>query len=204
MNILVFIIATGAVAGIIYLAPAAGVSQGVIVESVEGGSLAEKSGISPGLLILSINNTRIGGFDDFLKFREYIVSNRDVYLEIEGIYPNGTRYSSTIYKPSNTTRLGIYLSVVPLIFGLSMGALVVVNEHGYARLYFLEDTIKIFMWTSTIGLSLAVINAAPLFITDGGKFLDTVLPKRFSRLLQILTTAGFILIFALSTINVLS
>ncbi|MEM2204171.1 MAG: site-2 protease family protein [Sulfolobales archaeon] len=204
MNMVIFAIASGAVLGIVYAAPAIGVSQGVIIESVEEGSLAERSGISPGLLILSINSTRIGSLDDFLRFREHIVSNRSVYIEIEGIYPNGTKYSSTIYKPSNTTRLGIYLSVVPLIFGLSMGALVAVSEHGYARLYVLEEAMKILLWTAIIGLSLAIINAAPLFITDGGKFLDTVLPRRFSRPLQILTTVGFIIIFALSTINILS
>ncbi|HWQ16968.1 MAG TPA: site-2 protease family protein [Sulfolobales archaeon] len=204
MNMIIFAIASGVVLGIIYSANTVGISQGVIIEDVEKGSLAEKSGISPGLLILSINNTRIGGLGDFLKFREYIVSNGSVYLEIEGIYPNGTRYSATIYKPSNTTRLGIYLSVVPLIFGLSMGALVAVSEHGYVRLYVLEEIIKIFLWISIIGLSLAIINAAPLFITDGGKFLDTVLPRRLSRPLQILTTVGFILIFALSTLNIFS
>ena len=204
MNMVIFAIASGAVLGIVYAAPAIGVSQGVIIEGVEEGSLAERSGISPGLLILSINNTRIGSLDDFLRFREHIVSDKSVYIEIEGIYPNGTKYSSTIYKPSNTTRLGIYLSVVPLVFGLSMGALVTVNEHGYARLYILEEAIKIFLWTAIIGLSLAIINAAPLFITDGGKFLDTVLPRKLSRPLQILTTVGFIIIFALSTINILS
>ncbi len=204
MNILIFLASAGAILGATYIAPTAGVSQGIIIEGVEKGSLADKYGISPGLLILSINNTRIASLEDFMGYREYIASERDIYLEISGIYPNGTRYSATIYKPANTTRLGIYLSVVPLIFGLSTGALISISDNGYARLYWLEEAIKIFLWTSIIALSLAVINAAPLFITDGGKFLDSVLPRSLSRPLQILTTVGFIVIFALSTINVLS
>lgn len=204
MNMLIFAASLGAISGITYLAPGLGVSQGIIVEGVKNNSLAERNGISPGLLILSINGTRISSFDDFMRFKEYIASNKDVYLEIEGVYPNGTRYSSVIYKPSNTTELGIYLSVVPLIFGLSMGALVTVGDGGYTRLYVLEQAIKILVWVSIISLSLAIINAAPIFITDGGKFLDTAIPRRFSRPLQILTAAGFIVIFTLSTINILS
>ncbi|MDT7895805.1 MAG: site-2 protease family protein [Desulfurococcales archaeon] len=204
MNILLFAVSTGAMLGVISYAPLAGVSQGLIVEGVEKGSIAEASGIQPGLLILSINGTPIRGLEDFMLYRQSIVSDKGVYLSIDGIYPNGSRYNVLIYKPPNATRLGIYLSVAPLALGLSMAALVSIGDHGYTRLYWLENLIRVFLWISIINISLAVINAAPLYITDGGKFLDIVSPKRLSWSLQAITSAGFILIFALSLINILS
>ncbi|MEM4971602.1 MAG: site-2 protease family protein [Sulfolobales archaeon] len=204
MNILLFAASAGGIIGITYLAPLAGVSQGIIVEGVEKGSVAEASGVEPGLLLLSINGTPIRGLEDFMRYRQSIASDKGIYLLIEGIYPNGSRYSALIYKPANVTRLGIYLSVAPLALGLSMGALVSINDHGYVRLYWLENVIRALLWISIINISLAVINAAPLYITDGGKFLDIVSPRRLSRPLQAITSAGFILIFALSLINILS
>ncbi|MDT7888460.1 MAG: site-2 protease family protein [Desulfurococcales archaeon] len=204
MNMVLFATSIGAVMGIMALAPLAGASQGVIIENVEKGSIADANGIKPGLLLLNINGTPIRGLGDFTQFRQYIVSNKSVYLVLEGIYPDGTKYSSTIYKPSNITRLGIYLSVTPLALGLSMGALVSIGEQGYIRLYWLENLIRALFWGSVINISLAVINAAPLYITDGGKFIDIISPRRLSRPLQAITSAGFILIFALSLINVLS
>jgi len=204
MNMVLFVIFAGAMILALMLAPLAGVSQGVIVDSIEKGSLADRSGISPGLLIQSINGTPIRSIEDFMRYRAYIASREPVYLDIRGIYPNGTRYSSIIYKPENITRLGIYLSLAPLGFGLSTGALVHVWGDGYSRLYWLEEILRIFLWISIVSISLAVINAAPLFITDGGKLLDTLLPRRLSKPLQIITTAGFILIFALSLANFIS
>lgn len=202
MNILVFAASMGILAGVASAVPLLGISQGVIVERVEQGSLAQEYGIGPGLLIERVNGTEIRGLSDFAAFRPHIASPSEAVLVIEGIYPDGEKGVYRIVKPSNATRLGIYLSATPLPFGAVAGAFVSKGPGGYERAYSLEQGIRMLIWSVVVNLSLALINAAPIFITDGGKFLAAVLPGRLSTILQAITALGFAAIFGLSLANV--
>lgn len=204
MNTLIFAASLGILVGITSTAPLLGISQGVVVERVEPGSLAQRYGIEPGLLIERINGTEIRSLYDFTAFRPYIASPNNTVLVIEGIYPGGERGVYRIVKPSNATRLGIYLSATPLPFGAAAGAFVSKGPGGYERIYTVEQAIRTLIWSIVINLSLALVNAAPIFITDGGKFLAALLPGRLSTLLQAITALGFAAIFGLSLINIAS
>lgn len=202
MNMILFIISFVLIISILFLLPFAGVIQGAVISQVEVDSPAYRAGISPGLLITSINGTPIYTLDNFLKFRSVIMSSENITLNISGIYPNGTRVDLLVYKPANTSRIGVVFDglYIPLA-NVFIAALVKHYDNGYSRFWLLEDLLRLLIWINIINISFAVINAAPLYITDGGKFVSIIAPRRVSELVQIVTIAGFIMIFAASIIN---
>ncbi|MGC9009736.1 MAG: site-2 protease family protein [Sulfolobales archaeon] len=205
MNILLFVISFLLIILIINMLPFLGVIQGAVISQVEPGSPAYEAGIRPGLLIISINNTPVYTLDNFLKFRSLITSRESIDLYLVGVYPNGSYIKTIIHKPANATRIGVVFDglYIPLI-NFFLAALVKYGDNGYTRLIYLEDLIRLLVWINIINISLAIINAGPLYITDGGKFLSILLPKKLSDLIQIATLSGFIIIFIASFIRSIS
>ncbi len=201
-NLVIFAMAFGGIYLISGVAPLFGIEQGLIVDNVEPGSLADRYGIEPGLLIVRVNDRYIDGLDDFLYLRSLVSVNDTVEIYIEGIYPDGRVFNETIVKPADVNLLGIYIRAISLPFGYISGALIVKGDSGYTHLAALEEVIRFLMWVVIINLSLAVINAAPLFITDGGKFLSILFSGRKTMVLQLVTVLGFIAIFVISLVIV--
>ncbi|MGC9149006.1 MAG: site-2 protease family protein [Sulfolobales archaeon] len=205
MNIFLFIISFLLIILIINVLPFIGVIQGAVISQVEPNSPAYEAGIRPGLLIVSINSTPVYTLDNFLKYRPLIVSGKNVDLYVVGMYPNGSYIKTIIHKPANATRIGVVFDglYIPLI-NFFLAALVKYSDSGYTRLVYLEELIRLLVWINIINISLAVINAGPIYITDGGKFLSMILPKKLSDLIQIATVSGFVVIFVASFIRSIS
>jgi len=205
MNIFLFIISFLLIILIINVLPFIGVIQGAVISQVEPNSPAYEAGIRPGLLIVSINSTPVYTLDNFLKYRPLIVSGKNVDLYVVGMYPNGSYIKTIIHKPANATRIGVVFDglYIPLI-NFFLAALVKYSDNGYTRLVYLEELIRLLVWINIINISLAVINAGPIYITDGGKFLSMILPKKLSDLIQIATVSGFVVIFVASFIRSIS
>ena len=125
-------------------------SQGILVEGVIPHSAAYNSSIQPGDVILSINGVRTTTFNSLATALDQS-TNYTVVLKA----PNG----STIIKHAESENhfLGVYVT-----------------------LYF-PPLVKPFLlfvtWMFIINFSLALFNAAPLIITDGGKIFTELLKK---------------------------
>ncbi|MEL9929789.1 MAG: site-2 protease family protein [Sulfolobales archaeon] len=204
-NIILFAIAFASIMLITWISPFAGVIQGAVIAYVEPGSPAYNAGIQPGLLITYVNGSPVYSLDRFLPYRSVIASDRDIILNITGVYPNGSIFSTLVFKPSNLSRIGVVFDGVSIpLAGFFVGALIIPTENGYIRLWALESILRFMVWMSILNLSLAVINAAPLYITDGGKFLALYLSNKISNAVQLVTVAGFAAIFIVSLVFYLS
>ncbi|MEZ0289904.1 MAG: site-2 protease family protein [Sulfolobales archaeon] len=198
-NMILFLISLAIILSILWISPLLGVIQGAVIASVEPDSPAYRAGIRPGLLITSVNGSTIYTLDNFLPYRMLISSPETLYLNITGVYPNGSVLRTIVYKPSNATRIGVVFDGVYIpIVGFFTGALIIPTSSSYVRLWLLEDLLRLMVWMMIINISLAVVNAAPLYITDGGKILSLYLSKRASNIIQMITVVGFAMIFTVS------
>jgi membrane-associated protease RseP (regulator of RpoE activity) len=199
-NMIIFAISFLLILFILNITPYLGIVQGAVIQWAEPGLPAYEAGIRPGLLITNINDSRIISLERFIEYRNnYFKPDENITLIIKGVYPNGTILEAVVHKPSNLSIIGVRFDGVSIpLVNFFMGALIIPKEKGYIRLWSLEAFIRILVWLSIINISLAIINAAPLYITDGGKILSIILPKKLSDVIQILTITGFILIFSFS------
>ncbi len=156
------------------------------------------AGIPTPSVINSINGTEIKSLADL---RNYLLSISDKSTSlilnisrfnalVDDVFVRGLQEPELIVvnKPSNMSRLGILV-----IEALSPST--------PAYLYYLN---RIFYWTYVVNISLAIFNAAPLVITDGGRILQEVFRKygmvKVGNILQwgtvavtaVLLVAGFI------------
>jgi membrane-associated protease RseP (regulator of RpoE activity) len=132
-------------------------SSGVKVVDVAHPSLAETSGIQKGDVIIRVNGIEVKCIQDLsalLKKLGVTDPNKEISLTLK-ILRNGKEVLVNIRKPKGVSRLGI--AIVNNF-----------NNLGYI-VYFSE----------ILNYALALINAAPLFITDGAKVLDELLMTRF-------------------------
>ncbi|MCX8186205.1 MAG: site-2 protease family protein [Sulfolobales archaeon] len=129
------------------------------------------AGVPTPSVLYDINGTKIGSLSDL---RNYLTSIADkpatLVLNIskfkslvDDVVIEGLQRPELIevVKPSNMSRLGI----------LVVEAL---SPSTPLHLYYLN---RVFYWTYVVNISLAVFNAAPLIITDGGKILQEVLNR---------------------------
>ncbi len=135
-------------------------STAVLIVSVDHGWPAEKAGIASGDIILDINGTKISGIRDLIKV---ITPYRNTTaLFILKVYRpgEGIKYVKVL-KPDTYPRLGIRVTET----FVSVSDSKVYEDAARLHLfYFLQ-------WLYIINASIAVINAIPLFITDGGRLL---------------------------------
>jgi len=152
------------------------ISQGVLVVKVEPNSPAYNSSITASDVILSINGENIRVPQDVAKYLKPGWVNNITLLnpslsEIKEI---------SVYIPNTTGRLGVALNYY---FPPPLNAIV----------YFS-------IWMFNINLSLALLNGAPLIITDGAKILTEVMKRKFGELGERISF-GFQLVILLSLVS---
>lgn len=130
-------------------------ASGTLVLSVDPGSPAEDAGLKPGDIIVKINDATVKDLDELneqlinLGFKD---KNRTISFTIT-VIRGGSELTLNVTKPTGYTRLGVLVTNAlsgpgPLLYSI---------------------------WL--INLALALINAAPLFVTDGGQLVREVLAK---------------------------
>ncbi|AFH42151.1 site-2 protease family protein [Fervidicoccus fontis] len=134
---------------------------GATVVSVESGSPAQIYGIKPGYTILEINGTKIGSPYDIGPIIENY-TNSGVWFNITYRSPSSENLSwLLVYKPSNVSKIGITIEQAKGIQSLP------------DSVYF--PMLEFFTFMYVINFSLAIINAAPIFITDGGRIISEII-----------------------------
>ncbi|AWR97130.1 S2P metalloprotease [Acidianus sulfidivorans JP7] len=125
-------------------------SQGILVEGVIPHSAAYNSSISAGDIILSINGIKTTTFSQ-LSYALNKATNYTIMLRT----PNDSIFLTHAYSASHF--LGVYVT--------------------YAFPSYLLPFLEFFTWMFIINFSLALLNGAPLVITDGGKIFTEILKK---------------------------
>ncbi len=155
---------------------------GLLVVRVVPGSLADKYGLHENTVILAVNNS----IATLNRLHEYLAINRSTTIILTIIEPNGRSRNIAINKPANVTRLGVYLQQPP--------SLALINTFGVMGAILL---MKLIVWFYIVNASLAVLNAAPIFISDGGRIVYEVLRnKNFGHIINAATL--LIMIIALA------
>jgi len=126
---------------------------GVCVTSVDHGMPAEKAGLRPGDIITAVNGVPVGE-GGFSKVYPTIPAGVNFTLTIKR---GGQVFNVTVWKVEKGNRSLIGIGVLDGIF-CSTGSL----------------TAYTMYW---INLSLALVNMAPLYITDGGRLVNDLLER---------------------------
>jgi len=138
---------------------------GAMIASVDAGYPAQQAGLTPGAVIVSVNGTPIVTPSDLSPIiTKY--SNTSVSFNITLYDPKtNTTYWKIVYKPENYSRIGVTLEQARKASPLP------------DALYY--PLVNILFYMYMINFSLAIINAAPIFITDGGKIINEVVTWKF-------------------------
>lgn len=156
---------------------------------------ALQANVSTPSIILEVNGSRIKSLSEFTSFLSKLV-NQSVVLVLktqrcvrEGyrIVEAGAIETYIIRKPAGS-RLGVYLTelITPDTPAYVVEALLYTN------------------WIFIVNLSLAIINAAPIFISDGGRIITEVLSKRSKKLnyvIQGVTSATVAILLVVGLMN---
>lgn len=139
-------------------------SSGLLVTSVLPGSVAEASGITSYSIIVSVNGKPLRSVGEL---REILNDPAQQILNITFVDPGGRVRSAVVAKNSSTLKLGVYLSSPPADW---MAKLLGVGPS--------SQVVRFTWWLYVVNANLAIINAAPIFISDGGKALFLIAGKR--------------------------
>lgn len=144
---------------------------GLLIVSIEEGSLAWASGLKQYDIVYSINNTQA----TLSALRDYLSVNRTVVLELE-VYRPGVGYLNIpIVKDATVDRLGVYISQAP-----SKSVVNFVHPAVFLTLF------RAMYWSYVVNYSLLFLNALPLFITDGGRIFSEVLGSKLGKVINTL------------------
>jgi membrane-associated protease RseP (regulator of RpoE activity) len=147
-------------AGLIFFLIILSLTHGLVgaqIIQVEPGSPAEKYGLKPGMVILYINGSLVKNFNDVGKILSPY-KHKNVTFNFTVRTPEGATKNILVRKPANRTLVGITLTTPKAIQGLS------------DKLYY--PLMQFIVYSYIINISLAIINAAPLFISDGGRLVS--------------------------------
>ena len=160
-------------------------APGLTVIDVEPNGPADKAGLKPYTIILRVNNEP-ATLENLQKYIKKV--NETVEISLQVWSDNGVQ-TINVTKPTGYTRIGIIITgYIPStrlvkILGVSMAI----------------HTVSLIQWIYIINFSLALINIAPLFITDGGKIAYEIFRnKNISHIINTATLA--LLIIALAPI----
>ncbi len=128
---------------------------GFMVTQVEPGSPARQAGFVPGMVIVEVNGTRI---DSLGTLKSLIPPYEEAVLNVTVEY-EGSRRSLLVYKPANRTTIGVYLKPMGTVLS------------GLPQEWY-DNLLQLVLWFHGINFGIAIVNAAPLFITDGAKILE--------------------------------
>lgn len=156
---------------------------------------AVQANISTPSIILEINGTKISSISTFTALlSEY--HNRSLVIELKTqrctvenykVIETGSIDNYTIYKPAGS-KLGVYLS--ELVSSIT-------PDYIITALTYLN-------WVFIINFSLALINAAPLFITDGGRIISEALNRvsvKVNYLVQVVTSVAIGVLLLIGLVN---
>ncbi|SAI83637.1 S2P metalloprotease [Saccharolobus solfataricus] len=125
-------------------------SQGIIIEGVLNNTPAANASLHTGDIIYSINGYRLTTLS---QLHELLYNYSTITITLK--HPNGSLSNVSVNIPNHF--LGVYVT------------------------YYIPDYIAailmFFTWLFIVNFSLAVFNAAPLIITDGGKLLTELLKR---------------------------
>ena len=178
-NLLLFALFSGAAAAL----PCSSLTHGVKIIGVEEGSPAALAGLERGDLIVSVNGRPVHCIDDLARALEDAGvkdPSRAARITVT-VERSGKELSLQVYKPVNHTTIGVTITNSYTALGVILYSSVMLN------------------------FALALVNAAPLFITDGGKMLtepaEALLGPLGRRLAMGLQAATLIAVVSLLTIQ---
>ncbi len=150
------------------------IGQSVVVASslrivgVIEGSPAQKAGVPPGSTLLAINGTKIATIEDLREVLSKTVG-KECNLVLSLSY-NGSIENITVHKPASTRYIGIEVVQNSTIIGAKPPLNVLPTK-------LIIELIALMNWLLLINYALAVINALPLFISDGSRMVRYALSK---------------------------
>ncbi|MET1160227.1 MAG: site-2 protease family protein [Thermoprotei archaeon] len=156
-------------------------SYGIVVVEVLPNSLAEQYGIKPEDVIVAINGepatrsnlARVLGNNTWPGVKFVLTIMRS----------SGEIVNITVFKPANITRLGIAFSDMPRMS--------LVKTLGLRASLMIEYLI---IWLYIVNLGLAIINTAPIFISDGGRVFYELLGSRGRTIAHLINATGLALL----------
>ncbi|MEL9909062.1 MAG: site-2 protease family protein [Desulfurococcus sp.] len=153
---------------------------GVLVTDVEPGSPAYRYGIHAYDVITSINGSLVKSIND-IPVVKMLAKPTSLNLTV---WRRDAGYVNLVIPIGvNDERIGIYLSSSPRIELLEyLGGLP-------AFLLY-----KFLLWMYMINLSLSILNAAPLFITDGGRIINELAGNKYGNIINIIGVIILLLI----------
>ncbi|MEM1635588.1 MAG: M50 family metallopeptidase [Thermosphaera sp.] len=154
------------------------------VVNVEANSIADSVGISSGDILLSVNGTKLAGFNDL---RSVLSASVEGVLEFKVLKPSGEVVLKHVYKNASPIKLGVEIAETRVAAEGLTGFL------GYQAGMML---LKLLSWVYLVNFNLALINAAPLFITDGGRIIYEVLGDKLGLILNSMGTLLLVLMIA--------
>ncbi len=141
-------------------------AAGVQVVDVEPGSPAYNAGIKPGFIITSINETKIKTISD-LQYTLAPYMNKSVTYIVKGHYENGSKATYIVHKPASRKYIGVLVRQAR-------------SSRIPSSIYYPLNTFLAYGYI--INISLALINAAPIFVTDGGRIISELLKSKLGEL----------------------
>ncbi len=135
---------------------------GLMIIEVGKGSPASRAGLEPGMVIVAVNGTRVGvePVSKLIPSARYM--NKTVSFVITVLAPGGEQKNITVVKPKGVRYIGIRVAHVPLLLAALGPSLAV----------FITNILFLGV---AVNYGLALINAAPLVVTDGAKMVNDLL-----------------------------
>jgi len=144
---------------------------GIVVLDVIPGSLAESYGIKPGDILVAMDGKPLTRS----LLAKYL--NNNTYPGINftlTVVSDKTVRQVTVSKPWNVTRLGIAFANKPVDY--------LIEAFGLRVALTIQFLVT---WIYVVNLGLAVINAAPIFVSDGGRiFYELLKNKKIAHLVN--------------------
>ncbi|MEM1780375.1 MAG: site-2 protease family protein [Desulfurococcaceae archaeon] len=159
--------------------------QGFMITDVERDSLAEGIGLKRYDIICSVNDMPLS---NILVLHD-LMSKNSTFEVVLYVWRPGEGYMRISFiKQPWQSKLGVRVLPAP-----SQHLFSVINQWTWVMIY------NLFYWIYLVNLSVAVINALPLYITDGGKIMYEVLGKKMGDIVNIVCLSLFISMILISS-----
>ncbi len=137
----------------------------VMIVGVQPGSPAAKAGLMKGDIIVSVDGRPIHTIEDLHEALAKTPLRNGTRCNTIVVERSGKRLTLHVCRLKGQKYIGVYVRQIPYRL---------VKEYGLARAEYIYDVV---FWFFVLNASLAILNAAPLFITDGAKFVHDLLVR---------------------------